>query len=120
MSLLAHRSESAVQELKTSAELDSLLIRDLVVIFKHSPTCPVSWMAHHQVSNFRLSRPEIPVYLLLVRKHRDVSDELARRTGVRHESPQVLVFKKGSLLGSASHDQVTSELLEELISTLAS
>ena len=113
------RSDSAVQELKAAEELDSVFQQDVAVVFKHSTTCPVSWMAHHQVTDFQSSRPEVPVYLLSVKKHREVSNELARRTGVTHQSPQVLIFRRGSLLGSASHGEVTSGLLERLTRTSA-
>lgn len=106
------RSESGVSEITSLAEWQSLLGQELVVVFKHSPTCPVSWMAHRELMQFSSAHPTIPVFLISVRRRRDVSDEVSRFSGVRHESPQALIFRKGLLTGSASHDAVTVEFLE--------
>ncbi len=108
------RSESGISEINSLTEWESLVGQELVVVFKHSPTCPVSWMAHRELLQFSGAHPEVPVYLVSVRRRRDVSDEVTKFSGVRHESPQALVFKKGSLTGFASHDAVTVDFLEGL------
>jgi bacillithiol system protein YtxJ len=41
--------------------------------------------------------------------------ELARRTGVRHESPQVLLLRGGRAAWSASHAAVTAEAVERAL-----
>ncbi len=48
------------------------------------------------------------VPLVDVRRAHDVSDEIARRTGVRHESPQVIVLRDGRAVWSASHGAITA------------
>jgi bacillithiol system protein YtxJ len=68
-------------------------------------------MAHRQVSQFRQAEPKVPVYLISVRQRRDLARHIAERTGVRHESPQVLVIRDGQVAASASHDRVTAEFL---------
>ena len=112
MSLPFSRSESGISEINSLAEWESLLDQDLVVVFKHSPTCPVSWMAHRELLQFRAAHPTVPVFLVSVRRRREISDTVARFSGIRHESPQALIFRRGSLTGSASHDAVTVEFLE--------
>ena len=115
MNLPWSRSSQGIQELATTQEFDGLAEQELIVVFKHSPTCPVSLYAHHEVSRFCAERPEVPVYLVSVRRRRDVSRHIADRTGVTHESPQVLVFRRGEVIGSASHEDITVNSLSALL-----
>ena len=108
-------SGTGIPELNSTLEYDSLLAQDLAIVFKHSPTCPISLFAHHQVMRFRMEQPHAPVYLVSVRRRRDVARHIAERTGVRHESPQILVLRSGTVIGAASHDEITAELLSSLV-----
>jgi len=87
--------------------------RDLVILFKHSPTCPVSWMAHREVMRLRAEQPDLPLYLISVRRRRDVARFIEERTGIRHESPQVIVLRGGAVVASASHDDVTASTIKD-------
>lgn len=100
-----------IPELESPEEFDRVAGLDPVVIFKHSPTCVTSLSAHRQIMRFQKERPEVPVYLVSVRRRRNVAQYVAERLGVEHESPQVLVLGRGRLLATASHDEVTSEFL---------
>jgi bacillithiol system protein YtxJ len=106
---------AALQELTTTEQFDSLSSADLSIIFKHSPTCPISLFAHREVSRFCEGQPNAPVYLISVRRQRDVASHVAQQTGVRHESPQVLVLSRGGVLASASHDAITAEWLNSAL-----
>ena len=81
------------------------------MVFKHSPTCPVSLYAHQEVIRFRASKPEVPVYLVSVRRRREVAQHIADQTGVTHESPQILVFRRGEVIAAASHEEITADWL---------
>lgn len=105
-----------IPELASTQDFDAALGRDLLIVFKHSPSCVVSWMAHAQVVGFLTAHPHAPVYLVSVRQRRDLARYIAQRTGVQHESPQILVLRRGDLVATASHDEITSELLSSLIS----
>ena len=72
-----------------------------VVIFKHSNACGVSASAYREMEKL-----EGQVNLLEVQSARDVSRELADRTGIRHETPQVIVLKGGKAVWNASHFDV--------------
>ena len=90
-----------------SRELEGLFARSHerpVLIFKHSLTCPISAAAYDEMR--RVGRE---VSLVVVQKARDVSKEVESRTGVRHESPQALILRNGSVVWSASHWKVTAE-----------
>lgn len=89
--------------------------KELVILFKHSPTCPVSWMAHREVVRLYTEQPELPLYLVSVRRRRDVARFIEERTGIRHESPQILVLRHGGVVGSASHDDVTVSAIKDFL-----
>ena len=72
-----------------------------VVIFKHSNACGISASAYREMEKL-----DDQVNLLEVQSARDVSRELADLTGIRHETPQVIVFKDGKAVWNASHFDV--------------
>lgn len=75
-----------------------------IAILKHSTSCSISHLAKARVDrSLRGDELGLPVYLVDLLQHRDVSDYIAERLGVRHESPQILVVGAGELRYSASH-----------------
>ena len=99
-------------EVESVEQCTSLMKQDLLILFKHSPTCPVSWMAHREVMKVRTDYPELPLHLISVRNRREVSLFVAEQTGIEHESPQVIVFRSGKAIANASHDEVTADFIE--------
>jgi bacillithiol system protein YtxJ len=95
----------------SETDLQSLLHSDLLVLFKHSTACPVSWAAHSQINRFRLKYPDVPVHILHVIKERPTSAKVAEITGIRHESPQVIVVRHGAVAAALSHGYITEERL---------
>lgn len=49
-----------------------------------------------------------PVSLVDVARQRDLARRIAEQTGIRHESPQVLVLRDGVAVWSASHRAITA------------
>ena len=83
-----------------------------IVVFKHSTRCSVSFMARKRFEaewneNEQVARP----YFLDLIAHRDVSNRIAEDTGVRHESPQMILIDKGKVLYHASHYAIDPEAL---------
>jgi bacillithiol system protein YtxJ len=78
-----------------------------VLLFKHSTRCPISMMAKRRLESDWKFTPQqlLPVYLDLI-AHRDVSNTITEQFSVRHESPQVLVIKKGKCVYHASHEDI--------------
>ncbi len=105
--------------LSTIAELDKafeMSARTPVLLFKHSLICPLSVVAREAYRAFLAERTEgdgLLYGLIEIQKARDVSNEAAVRTGVKHESPQVLLVRDGRVLWSASHWDITEESLRE-------
>ena len=115
MSFLSTEIKPEIPELSSSQEFDALLAQELVVIFKHSHQCDRSWAAHAEMSDFHQDQPEVPLYLVSVLDCREVSRYVATASGVQHESPQIIVFRKGKVIGSASHLAVTTDRLIRII-----
>jgi bacillithiol system protein YtxJ len=89
-----------------SDELDKLLLSSKqrpVVVFKHSNSCPISAAAYREMQQL-----EDEVVLVEVQKARQLSRDLADRTGIRHESPQVIVLRNGKAVWNASHYRVNA------------
>ena len=77
-----------------------------VVIFKHSSRCSISRMALKQFENeFDLEGSVTPYFLDLL-NHRDISQEIATRFDVYHQSPQLLLIKEGKSIYDASHSDI--------------
>lgn len=72
-----------------------------VIVFKHSTACSISSRAYRE-----LEKLEGPVNILEVQSAREISRELATLTGIRHETPQVIVFRDGKAVWNASHFDV--------------
>jgi len=110
----ASRPAAEFVEIEDAGALAELFARSEdapVVLFKHSTTCPISSRANRQMS--RLDRAVSPeIALVVVQSARAVSQGVAERTGVRHESPQVIVLRHGKAVWTASHYDITAEAVE--------
>ena len=94
--------------------VDRLLREDSVIVFKHSTACPMSWAAHAHVTKFLRENPDAPVRMVKVIQERVLSQKIAEATGVRHESPQIIVLRGGEVAASASHGRITLDSLNEM------
>lgn len=84
-----------------------------IVIFKHSTRCQISKMALKQFeSEFDSQEKMIPYFLDLL-EHRDISNEIASRYHVLHQSPQIIVVKYESAIYNASHESIDATKLRE-------
>ena len=77
-----------------------------VVLFKHSTKCSVSVMAKRMLESQWSHSNNVTPYFLDLLNHREISNEIASRFGIRHESPQVVVLKDGIVIHSASHNEI--------------
>ena len=72
------------------------------VIFKHSTSCSISSVVKNRLEKSE-SPTEIDFYYLDLINFRDVSNAVASLFQVHHESPQILVIKKGEYIYDESH-----------------
>lgn len=84
--------------------IESKSVRKTQVIFKHSTRCGVSRMVLNQfVDAYNLTEKDLDLYYLDLLNHRDVSNEIAAKFQVMHQSPQLLVIKNGVVVAQDSH-----------------
>jgi len=82
-------------------------------IFKHSTRCPISAEAARQFTKYQKAHPQAAVHRVLVIENRPLSEAIAERLGVLHQSPQAILIQDGAPAWSASHWDITAEALEE-------
>lgn len=90
-----------------------------VVLFKHSVTCGTSAFAKSRISELELN-DDFEFYYLDLLAYRDVSNEIAGRLGVIHQSPQIILVHEGKAVFDASHHAINPEEIEKQISLIKS
>ncbi|MEZ5344059.1 MAG: bacillithiol system redox-active protein YtxJ [Pyrinomonadaceae bacterium] len=83
-----------------------------IVFFKHSITCPISRNVFSEVSKI-----DTDIWVMVVQDARKISNELAEKTGIRHESPQAIVIHKGEVIYHSSHYDITAADVENALSS---
>jgi bacillithiol system protein YtxJ len=105
--------------LVSEMQLDEIPLRSkerAQVIFKHSTTCGISRMVLNMfTSQFELKPEEADVYFLDLHAHRAISNSVAERFGVVHQSPQLLIIKNGEVTAHASHGEITEVPLKNYV-----
>lgn len=83
-----------------------------ILLFKHSPICPVSTAAHAEWERFRAGKPELDTLFVDVIHDKPTARGLASECGVPHASPQVILFQDGQPVWDASHGEITAGALD--------
>jgi bacillithiol system protein YtxJ len=95
-------------------EIDEISKTKPVVLFKHSTRCSISRMVLKQFdAEFNYPEEKIDWYLLDLLNHRDLSNEIASRYNVVHQSPQIVVIRNGKAVFNESHDSISAEDLKQ-------
>ena len=81
------------------------------MLFKHSPICPTSSRALAEWERFCADVPDAARLFVDVIEQRAVARGIAEACGVAHESPQAILFHRGEPVWSASHFDITSDVL---------
>lgn len=89
-----------------------------VVIFKHSTACGVSFRARREIEKL-IDAADPLVYEIIVQHARSLSNQIAQRWHIRHQSPQVIVLHQGAPIFNASHRRVTAQAIRNAIQTAA-
>jgi bacillithiol system protein YtxJ len=93
-----------------------------VLLFKHSQSCGISAEALDELrAHMDEHAPVRSVHyaMVTVQTHRDVSNTIAERLGVRHETPQAILVRDGRVVWSASHFRVNALELQKALGTAA-
>lgn len=101
------------------AQLEDLVAASFsqpIVIFKHSIRCGTSAMIKSQLEqNWAFDAEELTFYYLDLINFREVSNEVASRFGVVHQSPQIIVLKDGKAVFDTSHLMINTDAIKEAI-----
>ena len=95
-------------KLTSEEQIDQVILESAakpVLLFKHSTSCSISSMALDRL--LRNWKPEdsdkITPYYLDLLTYRNLSNLVAERFGIPHESPQVLLIQNGKVTYHESH-----------------
>ena len=111
-------------QLQHIEQLDHLLSESHtrpLLLFKHSFSCGVSAEAldelidHLNADIVAAGVPDPRYAIVTVQTHRDVSNAVSTKLGVRHETPQALLIRDGRVIWSASHFRVTAEAMKKAL-----
>lgn len=102
-----------LEDLDASSFLDS---HQAILIFKHSTRCSISAMSLSRLERkWDVEPSKVPAYFLDLLNHRDISNAIAEKYQVEHQSPQVLLIKNGKCIYDASHGDIeASEIKRHL------
>lgn len=104
-----------LEDLGQLEEIIELSATKPVLIFKHSTTCSISRMAYKYFNREFNLQNEIDIYYLDLLNFRAISNEVASRFGVVHQSPQILLIKNGVSVYNKSHENIDATKLKDLI-----
>jgi bacillithiol system protein YtxJ len=101
------------------AEIIALSSSIPVYIFKHSTTCGISAQAKENVEiSFKNTDKPLSFYYLDLLKYRSVSNEVASRLNVHHQSPQLILIHDGQVAFTTSHHKIKATILTDSLSLL--
>lgn len=98
--------------LNNSSQIDSIIElshEKPQIIFKHSTSCSISAISKSRLDNSKGLLDNADVYYLDLLSHRSVSNDVAEKLGVYHESPQVIVINSGEVSYDESHLDISVE-----------
>jgi len=109
-----------IWELRGVEDIDTLLTESAsrpVLLLKHSYSCGTSAQAFDELLVHLDERAahDVRFAMVTVQTHRAVSNAVATRLGIRHETPQALLVRNGAVVWQASHFRVTANAIEAAI-----
>lgn len=114
-------SESSIPwiDLQSGDQLNDILNASdgrLKVIFKHSTRCGISSMAKGRLeADFDDDFSNVDMYYLDLLAFRPISNEIADRLNIVHQSPQLILLRDGEVLTSTSHEGVQADVIRDRI-----
>ena len=92
------RTEEELEKVVSGIEVPS---NKFTLILKHSTRCVLSSMAKNRLE--RSPDERLSYFIIDVIADRSISNALADKTDVRHESPQMFLFSGSNLISVKSH-----------------
>lgn len=103
------------KQLHSTEELDQFVAEDgKRLLFKHSTICPISTAAFDEFQAY-VKDHAVPSAVILVREDRPVSNAVAERFEIKHESPQIFLLENGSVKWHTSHWKITKDAIAQAV-----
>jgi bacillithiol system protein YtxJ len=103
------------KQLHSTEELDQFVNEQgKRLLFKHSTICPISTAAYEEFQAYLLVQ-NVPSAVILVREDRSVSNAVAERFEIKHESPQIFLLENGQVKWHTSHWKITKAAIAEAL-----
>lgn len=112
---LSNITWTPIEHLGQIEEIIALSEQIPVIIFKHSTRCSISRMALKNFENEYDLGKNVEAYFLDLISYRDVSNEIASRFNVVHQSPQLLLIVGGKSVYDVSHSSIDAQELKSKI-----
>ena len=105
-----------VRSIRTEEDLNEVFGQPRAILFKNSMMCGISRHARDEIEAFaQETGKNVSVYMVDVVTDRSLSNLIAERTGIRHESPQAFYLEKGAVIWHASHFSITKDELKRAV-----
>ncbi len=102
-----------LQQLNTITEESTVVFQ---LLFKHSTRCIISKMALKNFeSEFDFQLNNIKCYCLDLLNYRDISNTIAEKFDVVHQSPQIILIKDKTAIYHTSHESIDASKIIEII-----
>lgn len=103
-------------KIETLEEIAEISFQQPVAILKHSTSCGISRMVLRQFEKeYDLHEGRMKLYFLDLLNHRDISNKIASKFNVPHESPQLIIIKDGKAVYDASHSEINAGTLNKYV-----
>jgi bacillithiol system protein YtxJ len=104
-----------LEDLGQIEEIITLSEQMPVIIFKHSTRCSISRMALKNFESEYDLGEKVTAYFLDLISFREVSNAIATRFNVVHQSPQLLLIVGGKSVYDVSHSSIDAQELKSKI-----
>ena len=89
------------------------------LFFKHSTRCIISKMALQAFeSSGALDSGAADFYLLDLLNYRTISNEIANRLNIIHQSPQAIMLSKNEVIYSETHDRIDGSRVQQILDSI--
>lgn len=86
------------------------------VILKHSTSCGISRMVLRQFEmDYNIDSEKVDLYFLDLLRYREISNKIASKFNVPHESPQLIILSEGSVVYDASHGAISVDSIKKFL-----
>ena len=107
------------QQLESADQLEDIITLSFKIpqlIFKHSTRCSISrFVLKDFTTHFSYSVNEFGCHYLDLLNYRQISNTIADRFEVQHQSPQLIVIKDGKAIAHASHEGINELQLSSFL-----